>query len=323
MKCIHGEGGPGRPASPCVATIGGFDALHLGHQAVIRRLRRMAAAHGLPSTVVLFEPLPSEFFAGEAKAPPRLYRLRERARILAGLGVDQLVCLRFSSAIAGLPARTFIERFLVRGLSVRGLVVGHDFCFGRNRDGDFATLRQNRARYGFEVEQVAAVPEGGVRVSSTRIREALLAGDVGLANRLLGRRFGVAGRIVAGRGLGAELGFPTANIACGRRPPPLAGVFAVEVETDTGETRGGVANAGYRPTVEDAGQRRWRLEAHLFDFSGDLYGRRVEVRPLFRIRDEKKFASLTELKENIAHDILAARRYFNTGAARQAAGAHV
>lgn len=315
MECIHGERGLARAGGPCVATVGGFDALHPGHRAVIGRLRRMAAAHGLPSVAVLFEPLPSEFFA--APPPPRLYRLRERAAQLASLGVERLVCLRFSRAIADMEAAVFIERFLVQGLAVRGLVVGHDFRFGKNREGDFAMLREAGARRGFEAEQVAAVSMDGVRISSTRIREALLAGDMDAANRLLGRRYGVAGRIVAGRGLGAQLGFPTANIACGPRPPPLAGVFAVEVEGG-GSVRRGVANAGFRPTLNDAG-RRWQLEAHLLDFSGDLYGRRLEVRPLFRLRDEKKFSSVEELKENIAGDILAARRWFDGGGRRAAA----
>jgi len=318
MECFHGERGLMRAGGPCVATVGGFDALHPGHRAVIGRLRRMAAAHGLPPVVVLFEPLPSEFFA--APPPPRLYRLRERAALLAGLGVERLVCLRFSRAIAGIAADVFIERFLVRGLAVRGLVVGHDFRFGKNREGGFATLREAGARHGFETEQVAAVCGDGARISSTRIRETLLAGDIAAANRLLGRRYAVAGRIVAGRGLGAQLGFPTANIACGPRPPPLAGVFAVEVEGGGG-ARCGVANAGFRPTLEDAGLRRWQLEAHLLDFSGDLYGRRLEVRPLFRIRDEKKFSSVEELKENIAGDIVAARRWFDNGGVRRRAAA--
>ena len=316
MKCFHGEHGLAHARGPCVATVGGFDALHPGHQAVIGQLRRMAAARGLPSVVVLFEPLPPEFFA--APPPPRLYRLRERAAHLAGLGVERLVCLRFSRAIADMEAAVFIERFLVRGLAVSGLVVGHDFRFGKNREGDFAMLREAGARHGFDAEQVAAVSGDGARISSTRIRETLLAGDIAAANRLLGRPYSVAGRIVAGRGLGAQLGFPTANIACGPRRPPLAGVFAVEV-AGGGDTRRGVANAGFRPTLNDAGLRRWQLEAHLLDFSGDLYGRRLEVRPLFRIRDEKKFSSVEELKENIANDIVAARRWFDDGMRRRAA----
>ena len=315
MDWIRGEGGLRRLDVPCAATVGGFDGLHVGHQEIIGQLRRVAAARGLPSAVVLFEPLPAEFFAGAGEAPPRLYRLRARARIIEDLGVDCLVCLRFSQALADCPADDFIERVLVRGLRARALVVGHDFRFGKDRGGDFATLREGGARHGFDVRQVAAVEHAGARVSCTRIRDALLAGDVASANSLLGRRFGVAGRVVAGRRLGAKLGFPTANVACGRRPPPLAGVYAAAVDDDAGGARNAVVNAGFRPTLEDARRADWRLEAHLLDFDGDLYGRRLTVRPLCKLRDEKKFASLAELRDNVARDVATARRWFGERAA--------
>ena len=316
MDWIRGEGGLRCRAGPCAATVGGFDGLHIGHQAIIGHLRRVAEARGLPAAVVLFEPLPSEFFAGPGGAPPRLYRLRERARIIEDLGVDCLVCLRFSRALADCSAHDFIERVLVGGLRARALIVGHDFRFGKDRGGDFATLREGGARHGFEAEQVAAVEHAGAHVSCTRIRDALLAGDVALANRLLGRRFGVAGRVVAGRRIGgAKLGFPTANVACGRRPPPLAGVYAAAVDDDSGGTQNAVVNAGFRPTLEDARRADWRLEAHLLDFDGDLYGRRLTVRPLCKLRDEKKFASLAELRDNVARDVVAARRWFDERAA--------
>lgn len=322
MDWIRGEGGLRRLAAPCAVTVGGFDGLHIGHQAIIGRLRRTARARRLPTAVVLFEPLPAEFFARAGETPSRLYRLRERARIIEGAGVDYLVCLRFSQAVADCPAHAFIERVVVGGLRARVVVVGHDFRFGKDRGGDFTTLCQSGARYGFETEQVAAVECAGARVSCTRIRDALLAGDVDLANRLLGRSFGVAGRVVAGRGLGAQLGFPTANVACGRRPPPLAGVYAAAVESASGETFDAVVNAGFRPTVEGARRRDWRLEAHLLDFDGDLYGRRLTVRPLRKLRDEKKFASLAELRANVARDAAAARRWFDQRApAARAAGA--
>ena len=324
MDWIRGEGGLRRLAGPCAVTVGGFDGLHLGHRAIIERLQRVAEARGLPTAVVLFEPLPTEFFARADNPPPRLYRLRERARIIERLGVDCLVCLRFSQALADCPARDFVERVLVGGLRARALVVGHDFRFGKDRGGDFTTLRESGACCGFETEQVAAVEHAGARVSCTRIRNALLVGDVALANRLLGRRFGVVGRVVAGRGLGAQLGFPTANVACGRRPPPLAGVYAAAVDGDSGETFDAVVNAGFRPTVEGTRRAAWRLEAHLLDFAGDLYGRRVTVRPLCKLRDEKKFASLAELRVNVALDVATARRWFDERApAPRAAGAPV
>ncbi|MHB1951288.1 MAG: bifunctional riboflavin kinase/FAD synthetase [Acidiferrobacteraceae bacterium] len=290
----------------CVATIGNFDGVHLGHQAVLRQLDHAAAATGFSRAVVLFEPQPREFFM--PGAVPRLTTLREKLDRLRTQPLDVVLCLRFDAQLAALEASAFIEQILVAGLGVRHLVIGDDFRFGRGRVGDFALLKASGARLGFTVEATETLLNNGHRVSSTRIRDALLAGDLAEAEACLGRSYAVVGRVVAGDRRGRTLGVPTANIALGHRMLPLSGVFAVAVRgIARSQPLWGVANAGVRPTVEGTTPS---LEVHILDFDGDLYGRRLTVEFLRRQREERRFASLQELKTQIGCDIEEARRFF-------------
>jgi riboflavin kinase/FMN adenylyltransferase len=296
-----------RPAHRgCVATIGNFDGVHRGHQAVIGQLSRKAQALGLPATVIVFEPQPNEFF-GHDKAPPRLTRLREKLLALGERPVDRVLCIEFTQRLAELPAGDFIEQVLVQGLGIRYLVVGDDFRFGRGRAGDFNLLVDAGKRHGFEVVRTDSFSLDGERVSSTAIRNALVRGDLDRAEQLLGRRYGVCGRVAHGDKRGRTIGFPTANIHLHRKVMPVEGVFAVEVTGIRGEPLPGVANVGTRPTVDG---KLSLLEVHLFDFSEQIYGRHVEVFFLWRLRGERRFESFEALKQQIAHDAREARAFF-------------
>ncbi|WP_439887508.1 bifunctional riboflavin kinase/FAD synthetase [Pseudomonas sp. MBLB4123] len=290
----------------CVATIGNFDGVHRGHQAILARLRERAAELGLPSCVVIFEPQPREFFA-PLTAPARLTRLRDKLALLAEEGVDRVLCLAFNPRLRELSAAEFVREVLVDGLGVRHLEVGDDFRFGCDRAGDFAFLAEAGAQQGFTVEAAATVELNGGRVSSTRVREALASGDFALAEQLLGRPFQIAGRVLHGQKLGRQLAAPTANIQLKRRRVPLTGVYLVSTRVD-GQAWPGVANIGVRPTV--AGDGSAHLEVHLLDFAGDLYGRRLTVAFHHKLRDEQRFASLEALKTAIAADIAAARAHW-------------
>ncbi len=290
----------------CVATIGNFDGVHRGHQAILARLRERAAELQLPSCVVIFEPQPREFFSPD-KAPPRLTRLREKLCLLEEQGVDLVLCLAFNRRLRELSAAEFVHAVLVEGLGVRHLEVGDDFRFGCDRAGDFDFLLRAGAAEGFTVEAATTIEVDGERVSSTRLREVLARGDLDAAQALLGRAFSLGGRVVHGQKLGRQLGAPTANVQLKRRTTPLSGVYLVSVELD-GVSRPGVANIGMRPTVESDG--RPHLEVHLLDFQADLYGRRVEVVFQRKLRDELRFASLEALKTAIDADIAAARDYW-------------
>ncbi|MWV11772.1 bifunctional riboflavin kinase/FAD synthetase [Pseudomonas sp. R-28-1W-6] len=290
----------------CVATIGNFDGVHRGHQAILARLRERAIELGVPSCVVIFEPQPREFF-GPDTAPARLTRLREKLELLAGQGVDRVLCLAFNRRLRELSAAEFVRQVLVDGLGVRHLEVGDDFRFGCDRSGDFAFLVQAGAQQGFSVEAALTVELDADRVSSTRVRQALQAGELELAERLLGRPFALTGRVLHGQKLARQLGTPTANVQLKRRQPPLRGVFLVSALVD-GQRYRGVANIGQRPTV--AGDGRPHLEVHLLDFAGDLYGRRLTVIFHHKLRDEQRFASLEALKAAIDADVAAARAYW-------------
>lgn len=290
----------------CVATIGNFDGVHRGHQVILQRLRERAAQLGLPSCVVLFEPQPREFFAPEA-APPRLSRLRDKIELLAQAGVDRVVCLAFNQRLRELSAEGFVSRVLIQGLGVRHLEVGDDFRFGCDRAGDFAFLLKAAERAGFSLEKAATLEIDGRRVSSTWLREALAQGDFAMAERLLGRGFAISGRVLHGKKLGRQLGTPTANLQLKRRNIPLQGVYLVSTRLD-GQDYAGVANIGWRPTVDSDGQAH--LEVHLLDFAGDLYGRRLTVVFHHKLRDEQRFASLEALKTAIDADIAAARAHW-------------
>ncbi len=292
----------------CVATIGNFDGVHLGHQAVLGQLAEKAAELGLPTTVVTFEPQPLEYFTGD-QAPSRLTRLREKLLALRRFSVVRVLCLRFDRRFAALSADEFIQKILIDGLDVRYLVVGDDFRFGRDRAGTFATLETAGERYGFQVAHMHTFLVDGERVSSTRVREALVAGDMLGAERLLGRDYRMSGRVVHGAKLGRQLGFPTANIFLHRRVSPIQGIFVVEVFGLEREPIQGVASLGTRPTVDGT---RPLLEVFMFDFDQDIYGRHLQVSFLHKLRDEERFDSLVILTAKIAEDVQRTKDYFRT-----------
>src|SRR5579859_4155404 len=265
-----------------VASIGNFDGVHLGHQVVLRDLQAKARASKLPSTAILFEPQPQEYFAKDA-APVRLTRFMEKWPLLEATGVERVLCLRFGKALAEMPAEEFVERVLVQGLGVRHLTVGDDFRFGKARRGDFGLLEQSGKAAGFGVTDTTSLEIGGERVSSSRIRTLLMEGDMQGAAELLGRPYGLSGRVLYGERLGRKLGFPTANLALKRKTPPVSGIFAARVH---GTGTAGLDAAAYVGKRSAVGGETWVVEAHLPGYSGDLYGRRIRVELLKRLRDD-------------------------------------
>jgi riboflavin kinase/FMN adenylyltransferase len=295
----------GRPAlGPVALTIGNFDGVHNGHQAMLARLTATARARGLAATVLTFEPHPREFFAPQS-APTRLTNLREKLELLAAHGVERVHIQRFSSAFAALAPEAFVERMLVHALAARWVLVGDDFRFGAKRAGDFAFLADAARRHGFELEAMPTVSNAGVRVSSSAVRDALARGELARAHALLGRPYSISGRVVHGEKLGRALGFATANVQLKHNRPPLGGIFAVRVHGIGVAPRNGVASLGVRPTVHAAGKPV--LEVHLFDFTDDLYGAHLRVEFLAKLRDEAKYPDLDALKAQIARDCAAAR----------------
>ncbi|MEK7207204.1 MAG: bifunctional riboflavin kinase/FAD synthetase [Pseudomonadota bacterium] len=290
----------------CVATIGNFDGVHLGHQAVIGQLAEKAEELGLPTQVILFEPQPQEFFHPKT-AVPRLMRLREKLQALRRYSVGRVLCLRFNARFATMEPEDFIQHILVERLGVRYLVVGDDFHFGNKRRGDFDMLAAAGRQHGFQVVNMHTVAIDGERVSSTRIRAALAQADLALAEKLLGRPYRMCGRVAHGDKLGRTLGFPTANIHLHRKVTPIKGVFAVEVFGLNNEPRAGAANIGTRPTV---GGTRTLLEVHLLDFNENIYGAYVQVNFLHKLREELRFETIEELKQWIHKDVEDVRVFF-------------
>lgn len=290
----------------CVATIGNFDGVHLGHQAVIGQLAEKGEELGLPTLVILFEPQPQEFFQPD-DAIPRLTRLREKLQALRRYSVNRVLCLRFTVNFSVLEPEEFVRRLLVDGLGVRYLVVGDDFRFGHKRRGNFDMLAAAGRQYGFQVVNMHTVTIDGERVSSTRIRAALADGDLAKAEKLLGRPYRMCGRVAHGDKFGRTLGFPTANIHLHRQATPIKGIFAVEVFGLKTEPIAGAADIGTRPTV---GGTRTLLEVFLLDFNEDIYGEYVHVNFLHKFRDEKKFNSLEELRRWIEKDVKDVRGFF-------------
>jgi riboflavin kinase/FMN adenylyltransferase len=293
--------------TPVALTIGNFDGVHLGHQAMLARLIAVARERSLPSCVMTFEPHPREFFAPD-QAPTRLTSLREKLELLERAGVERVQICRFNFDFAKTTAEDFIERLLQRGLGARWIQVGDDFRFGARRAGDFTMLKAAAAHGGFEVHSMTSVTIDGVRVSSTAVREALAAGNMAGAQHLLGRPYSISGRVVHGDGFGRKLGCPTANVQMKHNRPPLAGIYAVEVHGLGGRVLPGVASLGVRPTV--ARDARPCLEVHLFDFERDIYGQHLKVEFLHKFRDEEKYADVEKLKRQIALDVENAKRYF-------------
>lgn len=296
--------GPSLAPGGSVACVGAFDGVHLGHRALLARVRARAAGRGLVPLAISFEPIPREFFA-RGTPLPRLASAREKIEHLRSAGMSALLSLRFDAALAAMPAERFVEDVLLRRCSVRELWVGADFRFGHARRGDVALLRQLGARLGFDVEVMGDLLVDGERASSSGIRRHLAAGEFDAAARLLGRRFAIGGHVVRGQQLGRKLGYPTANIRLGRRTSPVDGIFAVRVHGVAGRAWPGVASLGVRPTVDGGGEPL--LEAHLFDFDGDLYGRRLEVEFERKLRDELKFDDLEAMVRQIDRDAEQAR----------------
>ena len=304
MRITHGFYPPGMPLA---VTIGNFDGLHLGHQAMLARLLEVARSRSLPSCVLSFEPHPREFFVPE-QAPARLSSLREKAEMLRALGVDHLHVFRFNRSFAALTPDQFIEQVLVRTLQARYVLVGDDFRFGAKRAGDFALLARAGETCGFHAEFLPTVEVAGERSSSTAVRAALAAGELEHAARLLGRPYSISGRVVHGDKLGRDIGYPTANIQLKHNRPPLLGIFAVELCGLNGSPLPGVASLGVRPTVKGAGAAPV-LEVHLFDFNADIYNRRVRVDFLHKLRDEEKYPDLESLVAQIGRDVDNAKRF--------------
>ena len=295
---------PGAIVQGCVVTVGGFDGMHLGHQEVLNRVLAAAAERGLAAVVFSFEPSPKEFMA-QGTPPPRLMTLREKYSALRGAGVDALYCPPFNDEIRTLLPDDFMRELLAGLLNARHVIQGPGFRFGFQRRGGMEELRAGGRQLGFSVEQAPPVSVDGERVSSTGVRRALAESDLARAATLLGRRYSMGGRVIRGLNIGAaKLGYPTANIALKGRVSPIDGIFAVRVHGVAEEPLAAVASIGYRPTV---GGTEKILEAHIFDFSGDLYGRFMEVEPVAKLRDEVHFKNLEELRAQMDLDADQAR----------------
>ncbi len=301
------RGIPERAEHGCVLTIGNFDGVHRGHQALLAQLRAKSEATGLPAAVLTFEPHPREYFAHEDR-PRRLTSLREKILLLEGQGVDRLYIGRFNQKLAGLTAEAFIEDVLVHGLGVRHLLIGDDFCFGKGRKGNFAMLQAAGDKIGFGVESMHTFRHDDERVSSSAVRAALAEGDMPHAARLLGRPYSISGRVMHGDKIGRTIGFPTANIQLKHRSPPLMGIYTVSVDGLADRPWPGVASVGVRPTINDAG--RPTLEVHLFDWNTECYDAHLRVNFLKKQRDEERYDSLDALTAQIARDAEEARAYF-------------
>lgn len=290
----------------CVATIGNFDGVHRGHRLILDQLKACAEQYGLPSVVISFEPHPQEFFLAAA-APARLMRLREKIRYLRQLDIDMMLCLHFNRRLADQSAKEFVRRTLVENLSVRHLIVGADFRFGHQRRGDLETLRLLGRKNGFTVVCAETCEVAGSRVSSSRVRSLLEAGELERAEELLGHPYSICGRVVHGDKRGRELGFATININMHRLKSPVNGIFASRVHGIETHALPAVSSVGSRPVFNG---RDVNLETHILDFSGDVYGARVEVELCKQLRKERNFDSVDALKKQMAIDVDEAREFF-------------
>ncbi|MEO5934866.1 MAG: bifunctional riboflavin kinase/FAD synthetase [Duganella sp.] len=297
--------------APCALTIGNFDGVHLGPQALLARVRGAATGLGLEAAVMTFEPHPREFFALKAgdpsKAPPRIANLRDKLQSLSDNGIDRVIVEHFSAPFAALTPREFTEKVLVEGLHVKWLMVGDDFCYGARRAGNVQMLLEAGKQYGFHVETLPTVMNGSTRISSSAVRAALAEGDFGRAEALLGHPYAISGHVIHGQKLGRTLGFPTLNLRVPHRPA-LSGIFIVQVHGLAERPLAAVASLGVRPTVDDSG--RVLLEVHVFAFNQGCYGRQVRVEFLQKIRDEEKYVDLPTLTAAIHRDADIARAYF-------------
>ena len=294
---------------PCALTIGNFDGVHRGHQVLLGSLVAQARRDGLVSCVLTFEPHPREFFAGDKAAPVRIANLRDKLEALAALGIDRVCVAHFNHTLAATLPKDFVEQILSKGLHTRRLLIGDDFRFGARRGGDLALLRAMGPALGMEVSAMPTVLEQGMRISSSLVREALAEADFERVTHLLGRSYQLSGRVIHGRKLGRELGFPTLNLRFPHGRPAVSGVFVVRVRgiSPDGAALPGVASVGTRPAVERNG--RPLLEVHLLDWTGDAYGKLARVEFLHRIREEAHFDTLEALSSKIAEDEAVARRF--------------
>lgn len=294
-------------STPCVATIGNYDGVHRGHQVLIEELLKVAEQFNLPPLLITFEPQPNEFFNPNSIAP-RLMRLREKAVAVDAIGLKNILFIRFNHQFAEISAQDFIEKILVENLNIKHLIVGDDFRFGKGREGDTSLLKKCGKTHGFSTQVIPAILWNGKRISSTEIRKALNESDLEKAEAMLGRPFGMSGRVAHGDKRGRIIGFPTANIYLHRRAVPISGVYAVKVLGLGEEVVCGVANVGTRPTVDGT---RSLLEVHLFDFDRTIYGVHLYVEFVKKLRDEKKYDSFDELKVQIFKDAEEARCFFS------------
>jgi len=299
--------------APCALAIGNFDGVHRGHQTLLAHLREAATRLGLEAAVMTFEPHPRAFFAGLSgdlsKAPARIANLRDNMTSLQNAGIDRVIVEHFNAHFAALTPQEFIEKVLVNGLHVKWLMVGEDFCFGARRAGNIATLEAAGKQYGFEVVTLPAVQNKGVRISSSAVRTALAAGDFREAGELLGHGYRISGHVVHGQKLGRTIGFPTLNLRIAHHRPAVTGIFVVQVHGLADHPLPAVASLGVRPTVDDSG--RVLLETHVFDYSGNAYGKIVQIEFLQKLRDEEKYSDLTTLTAAIERDAQQARAYFD------------
>ena len=307
MELIRGLTNLLRRKKACAATIGNFDGVHLGHQAVLDQLKASVEASDLISTVLIFEPQPIEFFSPD-KAPSRLTRLREKLHQFEQHNVERVVCLRFDKSIANLSPAEFVEKILVEGLAVKKLIVGDDFHFAKNREGDYAYLGHAGSRYGFDVNMTESFNLGDERISSTLIRKALAEGDIDKATTMLGRPYRINGRVVHGDKRGRRLGFATANIELHRYLSPVKGIFSGYVYGVGDGPLDAVIYVGSKPVYNG---ERVMLEVHILDFDQDLYGRHLQVEFLEKLRGEGEFGSEDELVAQMKIDIEHARKSLN------------
>lgn len=294
---------PHSAQAPTALTIGNFDGLHLGHQALLAKLVEVARAQKLKAAVMTFEPHPREYFSPQ-NAPARLSSLREKLEYFEQAGVDDVYICRFNQIFSAITAEDFMRKILRESLNATTILVGGDFCFGAKRQGTVQSFIDD----GFDLIDFAPVQVGEERVSSTLVRNALAAGELIQAQALLGRAYSISGKVVHGAKRGRQLGYPTANVHMRHERPALTGVYAVKLSVGKLDCMNAVANLGVRPTI--AGIPKLMLEVHVFDFNGDLYGKHVHVEFFHKVRDEMKFEGLDALKAQIAQDVVVAKEYF-------------
>lgn len=305
MKIIRGIDNLNNQFTQCVLTLGNFDGVHLGHQQLINHLIKQSKKLNLPTVVMLFEPQPLEFFCKQ-NTPARLTSFKEKVELIKKLGIDYIIAVPFTQTFANMLAPDFIQDWLINKLQAKYIVIGDDFRFGRERKGDINLLQQYTHNNQFVVESMPTFVWNDLRISSTAVREALFNSDFKLAHCLLGRNYAIEGKVVHGNALARQLGFPTANIHLNRKKPALQGVYFVKVKNCCSNKHyHGIANIGIRPTIEG---KKAILEVNLFDFSGDIYGQYLDVIFVHKLRDEKKFDSLTDLKQQIAQDVCTAKQ---------------